>query len=176
MKKSTLIALLGGCTLAFTTQAALAFYDPNLTPSGHPAASQEKAAQTSQLSDALSYLNKSGYSVRNLTLLPDGNYSAQVAGPDAKIKNVQVLVKQREILDDNGQKLMPLLQADEAVAWLKQMGYTPQTFQVSDGKYVFTANDKNGIAENVTIDPATKNLSVVEASNQAKTQELAAAQ
>lgn len=174
MKKSTLIALLSGCTLVLTTQAALAFYDPNIVPSGHPGVRPVKAAQTaqaaqptqdSQMSDALTYLNKSGYSVQSLTQLSDGNYQAQVVGPDAKVKSVRVLLQQQEILDDKGQKLMPLMQADEAIKWLTQIGYTPQTFQVKDGKYLFAANDRNGRAEHVTIDPATKDLSVVEANN-----------
>lgn len=163
MKKLTLMALLGGCTLAIAMQSAWAFYDPNLTASGHPAEAQQKAAGASQISDVLSYLNKSGYTVQGLTSSADGNYNAQVIGPDGKVRNIQFIPKQKQMLDEQGQPLPALMPVDAAMAWLKQMGYTAQTFQLKDGKYVFAANDKSGQAETVTIDPATKNLSVVAA-------------
>lgn len=171
MKKSTLIALLGGCALVLTTQAALAFYDPIIVPSGHPGVRPAKAAQTAQaaqttqdpqMSVAFAYLNKSGYAVQSLTRQSDGNYDAQIVGPDAKVKNVRVSLQPQEIRDAKGQKLTPSMPADEAISWLAQMGYTPQTFQVKEGQYVFAAYDKNGTAERITIDPATRNLSVVE--------------
>ncbi len=165
MKKLTLMAALGGCTLALMTQGAWAFFDPNITPSGHGTA-RTSATQTSQISDALAYLNNSGYVVQGLAPLPDGNYSAQIVGPDAKVKNVQVLLQKKEIVDANGQALAPLMSADDAAKWLKQIGYTPQTFQIKDGKYVFTADDKSGKTENVSIDPMTKDLSIVGESSQ----------
>lgn len=163
MKKSMLVALLGGCTLALMMQSSFAFVDPNLTPAGHPSERQEKGTQDQQMAVVLSSLNKNGYVVQSLNLQSDGNYSAQIMGPDAKVQNVQVLIKQKQVLDANGQALMPVMQPADAIKWLQQIGYTPETFQIKDGKYLFAANDKSGRQENVSIDPVTKNLSVVEA-------------
>lgn len=163
MKKSMLVALLGGCALAFMMQSSFAFVDPNLTPAGHPAAKGLKGTPEQQMVSVLSSLSQSGYVVQSLTTQTDGNYAAQVMGPDAKVQTVQIMAKQKQILDTAGQPLLPVMQPTDAIKWLQQMGYTPTTFQIKDGKYLFAANDKNGRQEDVTIDPATKNLSVVEA-------------
>lgn len=166
MKKTVLMALLGGCAIALAAQGAWAFLDPNQVPSGHGGvlrASTGSTSTSSQMGDVLSFLNKSGYSVQGLTLQSDGSYNAQVVGPDGAKKEVKVPQGLKTVLDQQGQPLPALMSADNAIAWVKQMGYTPQSFQVKDGKYVFAANDKSGQAENVTIDPVTKNLSVVAA-------------
>ncbi|MDF3054263.1 MAG: hypothetical protein K0Q74_170 [Gammaproteobacteria bacterium] len=140
MKKQTIISIVGGCLLAFSTQIALA---------------EDIPVSSAQMSSILQSLQAKGYNNVKKIKFTDGKYEARAVNAQGKIEKLDINAQTGAILD--GKKpAKKMITALEVATKVEAAGYRSiYKLEADSGKYEVRALDKDGKKVELEIDATT---------------------